>query len=299
VARRASGLALVGVIELVAIELTGVVGTILANGRGETGAVVLLGYASQVFNSVSAVLVISIVVSSFPVLFTLEGEEFDRTSAGSTRALLLMSWLSTALIAAIAIPAARVLAKQPDQVSQLRLAFILLALGIPGIAVITNLCRVMFVVGRLKVAAAAVVGSALLVMAADLVLTQIAPSRLVVPALALGSTVGNTVVAIPMVMLTRRICGKAVVQGVPKAAVAGLAAAAAGAAVGLAISIAVPVQHKLEAFAVAIPAACCAIIAFGVVAYLLDDGDSRAVLAWVRSALRSRSSRGSDPVTVR
>ena len=33
----------------------------------------------------------------------------------------------------------------------------------------------------------------------------------------------------------------------------------------------------------------CAIIAFGVVAYLLDDGDLRAVLAWVRRAARRRS----------
>ena len=49
VAPRAGGLALVGFIELVALELTSVVGTVLANGRGETGAVVLLGYASQVF----------------------------------------------------------------------------------------------------------------------------------------------------------------------------------------------------------------------------------------------------------
>src|ERR1700751_5693092 len=41
VARRAGGLALVGVVELIAIELTSVVAVVLANGRGETGAVVL------------------------------------------------------------------------------------------------------------------------------------------------------------------------------------------------------------------------------------------------------------------
>jgi putative peptidoglycan lipid II flippase len=299
VAPRAGGLALVGFIELVALELTSVVGTVLANGRGETGAVVLLGYASQVFNSVSAILVVSIVVSTFPVLFTLEGREFDRTCAGSTRSLLLMSWLSTTVVAAIAVPAAHVLAKQPDQVSQLLLAFLLFAVGLPAIAVTTNLCRVMFVVRRLKVAAAAVVGTCLLVMAADVVMVELVPSHLVVPALALGNTLGNTVVAIPMVIVTRRICGKAAVQGVSHAALAGLAAGAVGSAVGLAISMAVPVHHKLEAFAVAVPAACGAIIAFGVVAYLLDDGDLKVVVAWLRRALRPRSLRGSDPVTVR
>jgi hypothetical protein len=73
------------------------------------------------------------------------------------------------------------------------------------------------------------------------------------------------------------------VQGVSHAA---LAAGVAGAVVGVAFSMAVPMQHKLEDFALAVPAACCAIIAFGVVAYLLDDGDLRAVLARMRRVAR-------------
>ena len=289
VARRAGGLALVGFGELVVIELASVVAIVLANGRGETGAIVLFNYASQVFTSVSTVLAMSIVVSAFPVLSAREGPAFDRTSAGSTRAVLLMSWLGTAVIAAIAIPAGHVLARQPDQVPQLVQAFALFAPGIAGTAVITNVSRVMFVIGRLKVAAAALAGSWLLVIVADVVLTELVPSRLVVAALALGNTIGQTVVAIPLVILTRRICGKAAVQGVSHAALAGLAAGAAGAAVGVAVSMAVPVHHKLEAFGAAVAAAGCAIIAFGVVAYLLDDGDLRAVLAWVRRAARLRS----------
>ena len=56
-------------------------------------------------------------------------------------------------------------------------------------------------------------------------------------------------------------------QGVSHAALAGLAACVAGAAVGVAVSLAVPLHHKLVAFALAVPAACGAIIAFGVVAY--------------------------------
>jgi putative peptidoglycan lipid II flippase len=282
-------LALVGFAELVAVELASVVGLVLANGRGDTGAAVLFNYASQVFNSVSAVLVLSIVISAFPVLSSRDGPAFDRTSAGSTRAVVLMSWLGTAVIAAIAVPAAHVLAKQPDQVSQLIWAFALFAPGIAGVAVITNLSRVMFVIGRLKVAAAGLAGSWLLTIAADVVLVELVPSRLVVAALALGTTIGQTVVAVPMVILTRRICGKAAMQGVNHAALAGLAAGAVGAMVGLGVSLAVPIHHKLEAFALAIPAAGCAIIAFGIVAYLLDNGDMRAVLGWVRRAVRART----------
>jgi len=288
VARRAGGLALVGVAELIAIDVANVVAIELANGHGKTGAIVLFNYGSQVFNSIAAILALSIVVSAFPVLSAREGSAFDRTSAGSTRALLLMAWLGTAVIAAVAIPAAHVLAKQPDQVPQLIQTFVLFAPGIVGTAVIANLSRVMFVIGRLKIAAAALAGSWLVVIVADVVLVELVPPRLVVGALALGTTIGQTVVAIPLVFVTRRICGQAAVQGTRHAALAGLAGGVAGALVGVAVSLAVPLHHKLEAFAVAVPAACCAIIAFGVVVYLLDDGDVRAVLNWARRVARQR-----------
>jgi putative peptidoglycan lipid II flippase len=289
IARRAGGLALVGVIELVAIDAANVVAIELANGYGKTGAIVLFNYGSQVFNSISAILALSIVVSAFPVLSAREGPEFDRTSAGSTRAVLLLSWLGTAVIAAIAIPAAHVLAKQPDQISQLIWAFILFAPGIAGAAVIANLSRVMFVIGRLKVAAAALAGSWLLVIVASVVLVQLVPPGLVVVMLALATTIGQTAVAIPLVFVTRRICGKDAVAGIGHATLAAIAACAAGAAAGVAVGLAVPLHHKLEAAALAVPAAVLAIIAFGAVAYLLDDGDLKAVLAWARRVIRRRS----------
>jgi hypothetical protein len=123
---------------------------------------------------------------------------------------------------------------------------------------------------------------------ADVVLVQLVPARLVPAALALGTTIGQTTVAIPMVFVTRRICGPAAVRGVGHAALAGLAACAVGAAVGLAVSLVVPVHHRLEAVALAVPAAGCAILAFGVVAYLLDDGDLKSILAWARRVARLR-----------
>jgi putative peptidoglycan lipid II flippase len=294
VARRAGGLAIVGVVELVAIDLSALVAIALANGRGATGAIVIFNYAGLVFNSVAAVLALSIVTSAFPVLSARDGPVFDQTCAGSTRAVLLMSWLGTAVIAAIAVPAAHVLASQPDQVPELIGGFALFAPGLVGIGVIANLSRVMFALGRLKVAAAALTGSWLLVIVADVVLAELAPAHLVVAALALGNTIGQTVVAIPLVMATRRIRGEAAVRGVGRAGLAGLAAGTAGAAVGVAVSIAVPVGHKLLAAGAAALAAVCAAIAFGVVAYLLDDGDLRTALARLLRAVRSRRSAGQD-----
>ncbi len=282
VARRAGGLALVGVVELIAIDVANVVAITLANGRGTTGAIVLFNYSSQVFNAIAAILALSIVVSAFPVMSARDGPAFERTSAGSTRAVVLMSALGTAVIAAIAVPAAHLLAKQPDQVPQLIEAFALFAPGVAGLAVIAILSRMMFVIGRLKVAAAALAGSWLVVIVADVVLVQLVQPRQVVAALALGTTIGQSVVAVPLVFVTRRICGRTALQGVGHAALAGVAACVAAAAVGVGVSLAIPIHHKLVAFALSIPAAGCAIVVFGIVAYLLDDGDFRSVLASVR-----------------
>lgn len=290
VARRAGGLALVGVIELVFVDLASVVAIALANGRGSTGAIVIFNYAAQVFNSVSAVLAISVVVSAFPVLAARDGPEFDQTCAVSTRAVILLSWLGTGVIAAIAVPAARVLAEQPSQVPELVMAFVLFAPGVAGAAVVVNLSRVMFAIGRLKVAAAALAGSWLLVMVAEVVLVELVPARLVAPALALGNTVGQTAVAIPLVIVTRRICGPAAVRGVNHATLAGLAAGTAGAAVGVAVCLVVPASGKLMAAALAVLAAGITVIAFGGVAYVLDRGDLKMVVARLRRGVRPRAS---------
>jgi putative peptidoglycan lipid II flippase len=291
VARRAGGLALVGIVEIVFVDLASLVTIALANGRGSTGAIVIYNYALQVFNSVAAVLALSVTVSAFPVLASRDGPEFDETSSSSTRAVVLLSWLGTAAMVAVAIPAGQVLARQPDQVPALVLSFILFAPGIAGIAVITNLSRVMFVIGRLKIAAAALGGSWLAVIVASVPLAELVPVRWVAPALALANTIGQTLVAIPLVIATRRICGPAVLRGFGHANLSGLAACVAGAAVGVAVCLISPGGGKLMAFAVAVVAACGTVVAFGAVAYLLDRGDLKMIVVRLRRmAARFRAS---------
>jgi putative peptidoglycan lipid II flippase len=182
-------------------------------------------------------------------------------------------------MAAITVPAAHVLATQPGQVPELIQGFALFAPGLIGIGLIANLSRAMLALGRLKVAALAVGGSWILALVAEVILVEIVPPRLVVGALDLGITIGQLVVAVPLVIVTRRIRGTAVLHGLGHAALAGLAAAAAAIVVGVGISLLLPVTHKLVAGGVAVLAATCATLAFGVVAYVLDDGDLKAILA--------------------
>lgn len=286
-ARFTGGMAAVGVVEFIANDLGSVVVIALANGRGDTGALVLFNYAWLAFNAVYGVLALSIVTSAFPVMSARDGDAFDRTCAGSTRAVVLLSWLGTAAMAAVALPASRILA-QPSQVTELVEGFVAFAPGVAGLAVVTNLSRAMFVMRRLWVAGVALTGSWILVMAFDAILALTVPAHLVVAALGLGSTLGQTLAAIPTVIVTRRIRGKAAVAGVGRATLAGVIAGAVGATMGVAVSSAIPAGGKFMDAGTAVLAIVCAAITFGVLAFALDRADARSALSRLRSGRLTR-----------
>jgi putative peptidoglycan lipid II flippase len=289
VTSRVGGLALVGVLEFLAGDVASVITIDLANGHGDTGALVLVNYASLVFNSVTGVLALSIVTSAFPVLVATDDTALNRLCAGSTRALLMMSWLGTAVIAAVAIPAAHILVKQPSQVPQLIEAFLLLAPAVVGQALIANVARVMFALGRLKIAAAGLVGGQVLGAAISLPLVLAAPPRLTVAAVSLGTTIGALVVAVPLLLMMGRIRGRSSLQGVGRAALASVAAGVAGGVVGLSVTLVAPTSGKLHDVGTGALAAVVAVAVFGVVAYALDRGDLRMVAGRLRRFVRARS----------
>ena len=227
---RASGLALVGVLEFLAADIYSVITIDLANGHGDTGALVLFNYGNLVFTAMCSILPLAIITSAFPVLAATDGAEFDRTSAGSTRAVVLMCWVSTAIMVAVALPAAHVLVHSKSQVSQLAAAFLLFAPGISGYGLVTNLSRVLFAMGKLKVAGVFLVLQQLLPAALSLPVVLLAPPRFAVAGLAAASSAGMLALNLPMVAWVRRLRGPGVVAGVGRAELAGIVAAAAGAA---------------------------------------------------------------------
>jgi putative peptidoglycan lipid II flippase len=282
-----SGLVLVGVLEFVANDLVALVTIRLANGHGDTGALVVFNYASLVFIAVSAVLTGSITTSSFPVLSARDGDAFDRTCAGSTRAVLLMSWLGTAIVAAVAVPAAHILV-HGAQVTQLIWGFAAFAPGIAGFAVITHLSRVMFALGRLRMAGLALTVNCFITIGVAAGLTLVVPPRLEVAALAAATTIGQVAVAVPLILATRAIRGAPSVQGVWHAAGAGLVACAFASAAGMYIAYKIPDSGKLWDVATAIIAALGAIAAYAVVVFTLDRGDVRVIAAQVLRRISGR-----------
>jgi putative peptidoglycan lipid II flippase len=282
VVRRASGLALVGLLEFVAADIYSVITIDLANGHGTTGTLVLFNYANLVFTAICSVLPLAIVTSAFPVLSATDGDQFDRTSAGATRAVMLMSMLSTAIMIAVTLPAAHVLTQRHDQVEPVALSFLLYAPGVAGLALIVNLSRVLIALGKLKAAGAALVAMQLVPAALTVPMVLLAPPHLTVEALALASSTGFLLVAIPTVIVTRRLRGPAAVAGLGHATLAGIAAGAAGAAAGLAATLVLPAGGNVLEVVSGFIATILAIAVFGMVAYALDRGDLRAVAGRLR-----------------
>ena len=285
VGRQVRGLALFGIVALIAQDLAQLVVILLANGSGPHAAFVLYQYGWQVFEAAYAVLAISIAVSAFPVLSARDGEDFDQTAAGSARAVLLMSFLGTALMFAIAIPAAHFLAARQAQVGELAAGLALFAPGLAGYGLVACLSRVLLAGRRTRVAAVAVGVGWLVVVVADVVLVGIAPARWVVGMLALGSSIGLTVAGVALVVAVRSALGPAALAGAGRAALAGLAAAVAGGGAGAGVAAVVPITGPVAAALVAALAAGCAVAVFALVAYVLDGGELRAVVTRVRQAL--------------
>ena len=166
--------------------------------------------------------------------------------------------------------------------------FLLCAPGVAGFGVITCMSRVMFAIGRLTAAGIGLVAGPLLQAALSFPLVALAPPRLVVPALTVASTVALIVVAVPMVLATRRFRGPAAIAGVGRATVAGFVAGAAGSAVGVGVALVVPADGKLFEAVSAVLATVLAVLVFGAVAYALDRDDLQIVVARLRRLGLSR-----------
>jgi putative peptidoglycan lipid II flippase len=208
-------------------------------------------------------------------------------AAGSTRAVLLMSCLGAALLAAIALPAARVFAASGGQVRELALGFAAFAPGLIGYGLTACLSRVLLAARRTTVAAVAMSGGWLIVIAADVALVHAVPARWVVGVLGAGNSLGMTAAGIALVVAVRRVRGGAALRATARAGAAGLVAAVIGAAAGAATAYALPSSGLAADCGAAVAGAVVAGAGFGVIAYLLDGGELKAAIARVRRTAAS------------
>jgi putative peptidoglycan lipid II flippase len=239
----------------------------------------LNSYGNLVFTAVASVLPIAIVTATFPVLCSTRGDDFDRTSAGSSRAVTLMAWLGTALMMAVTLPTAHLLSQHSSQVRPLELSFLLYAPGIVGFAIVTKMSRVLFALGKIRVAGVVLVTQQLVPAALSLPMVLLAPSTMTPMMLAAASSAGFLLVTVPTVLVVRRLRGPAVVHGLGRAAVAGMTAAVGGATAGFMLAALLPGRGTVVEVGAAAISALVAIGFFGFVAYALDSSDMQVALA--------------------
>jgi putative peptidoglycan lipid II flippase len=277
---RVRSLAVAGIATLIAQDASVVVVIVLANSLGDRGALVLYSFAWAVFFVPYAVLAVPIATSAFPELSG-RADTFDVTTATSTRAVTVASWLGVAAMVGTCVPLARVFQSHTGQAAdarQLAIALAAFAPGLVGYGLTANLSRVLYADGRSRASALAVSGGWLLVIVADLLIVPFVPRSQVVPWLGAGTTIGLTASGMALLVLVRRFRGPGALRGWARAAIAGLAGALAGTAAGLGVALGVPVSGFLPNVAVSLLAGGAVLAAFLAVVALTDGGDLRAVL---------------------
>lgn len=280
VAVRVRRLAVAGLATVAAQQLSAVAVVVLS-GHGTRGALPDYQYAWALFMLPWAVLAVPIATSAFPMLSartgTGETAEFDQITASTTRAIVLVSCLGAAGLAAIAVPAATFLDHDavPAVLARAVLAF---APGLIGYGFVAHLGRVLFACHRGRDSAAATVAGWLVVIGADLVLVFTVPRDWVVAGLALGNTAGMTVAGALLFISLIRARGRAVAAGLARAAMAGAASALAGGTAGYAVAAAIGASGRYTTLGAAAAAGLTACAVFALVAYALDGRDVRAVI---------------------
>jgi len=223
---------------------------------------------------------VPIATSAFPELSAREGT-FDVTTATSTRAVVVASWLGAAGMAGACVPLARIFQSHLSQAAearQLAIALAAFAPGLVGYGLSANLSRVLYAQGRNRAPALAISAGWLLVIIADLLIAPHVPRSRVVPVLGLGTSIGLTVSGVALLVLVARARGTTSLAGVPRALLAGLAGAAAAAAAGSAVAALVQVSGFVANVGISVLVSAVVTAVFGVVVLCVDGGDLRAML---------------------
>jgi putative peptidoglycan lipid II flippase len=302
VGERVRRLAIAGVFTLIAQDASAAAVIVLANRYGAPGALVIYGFAWAVFAVPYAVLAVPIATSAFPELSArarsgpasagspgAPRDGFDVTSAASTRAILLASWLGAAALIGGRLPLARVFeSHSAPAAASLALALAAFAPAMIGYGLSANLSRVLYAQGRNRASALAVGLGWVLVIAADVAIVPFVPRGDVVPALGVGTSVGLTLAGMALLLLVRRARGTVAVAGGLRAFLAGLLGCAVSAAAGAALSGVVHGHGFIANLGISVLVTLVIAVVFTVIVVNLDGGDLRALLGRMRTRVAVR-----------
>ncbi|RFS84075.1 virulence factor MviN [Actinomadura spongiicola] len=288
VAPRVRRLAVAGLATVAAQQVSALL-VVRLSYEGTGGALANYQYAWAIYLLPWAILAVPIATSAFPLLSARigagENDRFDRITASTTRAVILVSCAGAAALAAVAVPIGAVFNPgHPDQQEVLSHAVLAFAPGLIGYGLIAHLGRVLYACHRGRMGAAAIVTGWLVVMVADVALVWTVDRQWVVAALGAGNAAGMTVAGALLLGTLLRARGAASVAGIPRALAAGLAGGAAGGAAGYATAALLGTggpgaAGELRDVGTGLLAAVAAAAVFLAIAFVIDGRDLRAVLS--------------------
>jgi putative peptidoglycan lipid II flippase len=299
VARRAHvrSLAAVGALTVVAQQLALATAIVLVQWHTVPGSLVLFTQAQTVYLLPWAVLAVPVATSAYPVLArafaTGEAGLFQRTLAGASRSVLLLSGLGAAGLVAAAQPVARLLAQVTrgvPSVPTLAAAIAGFAPGLLGYGLFALHSRALYARGRNRcVAIATLIGWGGVTLA-SVVLALALPDRYRVLAVTLGNSLGMLVLGAVLVILVARRAGRPALEGLARTGMATVSAGGLAALAGLAVRLPLPPARGVSgAVAQGMLSGAVAVAVFAGVALLVDRRDVRPMLDSVARRLRRRT----------
>lgn len=293
--RTVGGLALAGAITVAAQQLALLVAIRLALGvTDNAGTNAIYNYAQTLYLLPWAVLAVPAATAAYPVVATAHAtadtHTLQATVARTGRAVLLLSGLGAAGLAAAAAPAAALMTDTPTQAHALTIAVIAFAPGLLGYGLTALHQRTLYAVGAHRRAAIAIAAGWAVTVLAALLLARVLPDDQRAAALAAANSIGMTVMGLALAWSVRTRVGPSVLAGLPRAAAAAALSAVAGAAAGIAVSALVTgaghTPTTLEWIGQGMLSGGMAAAGFVIVCALLDWPDLRPVLQRARALSR-------------
>ncbi|MEV0460967.1 murein biosynthesis integral membrane protein MurJ [Catellatospora methionotrophica] len=238
--RRMSSLALAGAATVVAQQVALLVAIILAGRVVPTGdaasANALYNFAMTLYLLPWAVLAVPAATAAYPAIATAfataDHGALRLTVARTSRAVLLLSGLGAAGLAAVAAPASAFLT-EGEGTAALTTAVLAFAPGLLGYGLAALHQRTLYAVGANRLAALGVSGGWAVTLVSAVILAAVLPDGQRAAALGAANSLGMIVMAVLLAVAVRARTGGSCLTGLFRAALAACAAGLAGAVAGV------------------------------------------------------------------
>ena len=279
--------ALAGAATLAAQEISTAVMIRLANGSA-TGTLVSVTTAQTVFLLPWAVLILPVATTAYPGLAAAWSEHrhdsFRRRTTGLLTVVLVAAALGTALLIALAQPAAvLVLDRRGRALGVFAPTVAAFALGLLGWSLVALLARMLYAAGKTTAAALAQIAGQFVVIVADIGLSAVNPGGHRAVVLALGNSLGVTVAAALLLVAARRTGVLSPLAGLVRPFAGATAAAIVAAGVGWLIGRRAAGSGVVASLATGTLGALATAAAFAAVLALIDRPTLTRVLVLLRA----------------